>query len=123
MRNNVRSFSPEIQSPFTTSQSISTRWATPPPSILALWQAALRPECIAGWERDLDIYLAHEQIKSAIVDTVRYSQAFIDPSYAPEPEHVLVDKLTVKLNNAYRRWSLTDRVHAAHCRSKAPRLG
>jgi hypothetical protein len=33
--------------------------------------------------------------------------------YAPEPEHVLVDKLTVKLNNAYRRWALTDRVDAA----------
>jgi aminoglycoside phosphotransferase (APT) family kinase protein len=86
--------------------------------VLALWQAALRPECIAGWERDLDIYLAHEQIKSAIVDTVRYSQAFIDPSYTPEPEHVLVDKLTVKLNNAYRRWALTDRVHAATVEAK-----
>jgi aminoglycoside phosphotransferase (APT) family kinase protein len=81
--------------------------------VLALWRAALSPEYIAGWERDLDIYLAHEQIKSAIVDTVRYSQAFIDPSYAPEPEHVLVDKLTVKLNNAYRRWAVTDHVDSA----------
>ena len=71
--------------------------------VLQLWQAALSRECIEGWEYDLDTYLAHEQIKSAIVDTVRCSQAFIDPSYAPEPEHVLVDKLTVKLNNAYRR--------------------
>lgn len=81
--------------------------------VLRLWQAALRPEHIAGWEHDLDTYLAHEQIKSAIVDTVRYSQAFVDPSYAPEPGHVLVDKLTVKLNNAYRRWGITDRVDSA----------
>ena len=81
--------------------------------VLQLWQAALDSEYIEGWEDDLDIYLAHEQIKSAIVDTVRYSQAFIDPSYAPEPEPVLVDKLTVKLNNAYRRWAITDRMDAA----------
>ncbi|MGH3779120.1 MAG: phosphotransferase family protein [Pseudonocardiaceae bacterium] len=80
--------------------------------VLQLWQAALRSEYIAGWEHDLDIYLAHEQIKSAIVDTVRYSQAFVDPSYAPEPAHLLVDKLTVKLNNAYWRWGITDRVNA-----------
>ncbi len=33
-------------------------------------------------------------------------------SYASEPEHVLVDKLTVKLNNAYRLWAFTDRVDA-----------
>lgn len=81
--------------------------------VLRLWQAALRPEHTAGWEHDLDVYLAHEQIKSAIVDTVRYSQAFIDPTYSPEPEHVLVDKLTVKINNAYRCWGITDRVDAA----------
>ncbi|MGH3885785.1 MAG: aminoglycoside phosphotransferase family protein [Pseudonocardiaceae bacterium] len=81
--------------------------------VLHLWQAALRPEYTAGWEHDLDVYLAHEQIKSAIVDTVRYSQAFIDPTYSPEPEHVLVDKLTVKLNNAYQRWGIIDRVDAA----------
>ncbi len=81
--------------------------------VLHLWQAALRPEHTAGWEHDLDVYIAHEQIKSAIVDTVRYSQAFVDPTYAPEPELVLVDKLTVKLNNAYRRWGIIDRVDAA----------
>lgn len=81
--------------------------------ILELWQDALSPEYTVGWEHDLDTYLAHEQIKSAIVDTVRYSQAFIDPTYAPEPEHVLIDKLTVKLNNAYRRWAISARVDAA----------
>ncbi|MGH3694869.1 MAG: phosphotransferase [Pseudonocardiaceae bacterium] len=81
--------------------------------VVELWQAALRPEYTAGWEHDLDVYLAHEQIKSAIVDTVRYSQAFVDPSYAPEPHHVLVDKLTVKINNAYRRWGITERVDTA----------
>ena len=94
--------------------------------VLQLWQAALSREYIEGWEHDLDTYLAHEQIKSAIVDTVRYSQAFIDPTYAPEPEHVLVDKLTVKLNNAYRRWAVTERVNAdtveARLRDWAQRL-
>ncbi|MFL6148970.1 MAG: phosphotransferase [Pseudonocardiaceae bacterium] len=94
--------------------------------VLQLWQAALSREYIEGWEHDLDTYLAHEQIKSAIVDTVRYSQASIDPSYAPEPEHVLVDKLTVKLNNAYRRWAVTERVDAdtveARLRDWAQRL-
>lgn len=81
--------------------------------VLRRWQATLRPEYTAGGEHDLDVYLAHEQIKSAIVDTVRYSQAFIDPTYSPEPEPVLVDKLTIKINNAYRRWGVTDRIDAA----------
>lgn len=39
----------------------------------------------ASLREDLDVYLAHEQVKSAIVDTVGYSRAFVDPSYAPEP--------------------------------------
>ncbi len=72
--------------------------------VVQLWQAALPPEHTAGWEPDLDVYLAHEQVKSAIVDTVRYSQAFVDP------QHVLVDSLTVKINNAHRRWATTNHV-------------
>lgn len=75
--------------------------------ILTLWVDALPPHYTLGWERDLGIYLAHEQIKSAIVDSVRYAQLFVDPSLAPEPEPELVGKLTEKLNNAYRRWGIT----------------
>jgi aminoglycoside phosphotransferase (APT) family kinase protein len=80
--------------------------------LLRLWQQALPGAYTTGWDHDLEVYLAHEQIKSAIVDTVRYSQAFVDPSYSPEPEHELVGKLTIKLNNAYTRWGVPNRVDA-----------
>ncbi|MFC4536528.1 phosphotransferase family protein [Sphaerisporangium dianthi] len=77
--------------------------------VVELWLRALPAEHILGWEHDLDVYLAHEQIKSAIVDTVRYAQLFVDPSSAPEPEPELVAKLTEKLNNAYRHWGVCPR--------------
>jgi hypothetical protein len=34
-----------------------------------------------GWEPDLDAYLAHERIKSVIVDTIRYCQATMPASH------------------------------------------
>ncbi|MBG0829787.1 aminoglycoside phosphotransferase family protein [Planomonospora sp. ID67723] len=81
--------------------------------VLRLWARTLPPEYTRGWEHDLEVYLTHEQIKSAVVDTVRYAQLFVDPSSAPEPEPDLVAKLTEKLNNAYRHWGVSPHADAA----------
>ncbi|MET8159702.1 aminoglycoside phosphotransferase family protein [Sphaerisporangium sp. NPDC005289] len=77
--------------------------------VVELWARAMPPGHILGWEHDMEVYLAHEQIKSAVVDTVRYAQLFVDPDSAPEPEPELVAKLTEKLNNAYRHWGVSPR--------------
>jgi hypothetical protein len=75
---------------------------------LRLWAAALPERYTTGWQHDLDVYVAHEQVKSAVVDIVRYSQIFSSPGPAHEPRSELVHKLTGKLTNAHTRWG-TDR--------------
>jgi aminoglycoside phosphotransferase (APT) family kinase protein len=75
-------------------------WST----VVKMWEIAMNPELTRGGTRDLDVYLAHEQIKSAIVDTVRSCFALADPSYSPDRPDEVVHKLVSKLNNAHRRW-------------------
>lgn len=77
---------------------------------MSLWAAELPEPYRVAWQHDLDVYLAHEQIKSVIVDVVRYSQLFEHPERAPEPEPELTSKLTDKLNNAYARWEISHRI-------------
>lgn len=78
--------------------------ATERDDVIRYWLREMPSDRITGWEPDLPAYLAHEQVKSAIVDTVRYAQIFVDPTRARESRRNLLIKLTTKLNNAYRRW-------------------
>ncbi|TDC88820.1 aminoglycoside phosphotransferase family protein [Actinomadura sp. 7K507] len=55
-------------------------------ALIACWRAAMPPDHITGWRQDLDAYLAHERIKSAIVDSVRYSQLSRGNGSYPEPQ-------------------------------------
>ncbi|RKS79689.1 hypothetical protein BZB76_1164 [Actinomadura pelletieri DSM 43383] len=70
------------------------------------WQAAMPPDRITGWQHDLNAYLTHERIKSAIVDSVRYSRLFTEGGPYPYPQHQLVDSLTTKLNAARPYWHI-----------------
>lgn len=74
--------------------------------LLRLWCDTLSPAHTAGWAADLDVYLAHEQIKAAVVGTVRCGRSCADPSYSTDPPAVLAGKLAGALNDAYRRWGL-----------------
>ncbi|MEU4823025.1 aminoglycoside phosphotransferase family protein [Actinomadura sp. NPDC023710] len=89
-------------------------------ALVTRWQAAMPSGHTTGWRQDLDAYLAHERIKSAIVDSVRYSQQFA--SSGPYPEHQLVTSLTTKLNAARPYWrtptSLTPRTVETALRSR-----
>ncbi|MES9539952.1 phosphotransferase [Actinomadura sp. NPDC000600] len=75
-------------------------------ALVTRWQAAMLPAHTAGWRQDLDAYLAHERIKSAIVDSVRYSQLFAKGGPYPYPEPELVASLTAKLNAARPYWQI-----------------
>ncbi|MFB4295522.1 phosphotransferase family protein [Actinomadura sp. NTSP31] len=75
-------------------------------AVVARWRVAMPPERTAGWQRDLDAYLAHERIKSAIVDSVRYSQIFARGGPYPYPPDQLIDTLTAKLNAARAYWRI-----------------
>jgi hypothetical protein len=71
--------------------------------LLSRWERAVPADCATGWLYDLDACLAHEQVKSAIVDTVRSCHPHRGDSYSPDLREV-VEKLTVKLNSPRRRW-------------------
>ncbi len=73
--------------------------------LLAGWLARMNPAATEGWEADLATYLAHERIKSAIVDTVRYTKLVADPATGDERKQLLIDKLTGKLAAAHLSWN------------------
>ncbi len=58
----------------------------------------------AGWLADLDRYLRHEQVKSSIVDSVRYAKLVANADTPPSRVEALVTNLTAKLANGARVW-------------------
>ncbi|AWS42099.1 aminoglycoside phosphotransferase family protein [Streptosporangium sp. 'caverna'] len=83
-------------------------------AVLARWVREMAPECTLGWERDLNTYLAHERAKSAIVDTVRYTQLVTGGKLLDEEEHELIDKLTAKHVAAASVWGLSGSADYEH---------
>ncbi|MEU5974478.1 aminoglycoside phosphotransferase family protein [Streptomyces sp. NPDC047315] len=70
--------------------------------LLRQWRTRLPEKCTAGPDAELDLYLAHERIKSAIVDTIRYSKQLAE---ADEPgREFLVARLVRKVNSARTVW-------------------
>ncbi|OHV48901.1 hypothetical protein BCD48_13680 [Pseudofrankia sp. BMG5.36] len=70
----------------------------------AAWRNAVSPETAAEWTTDLDTYLAHECVKSAVGDTVRYSKLIAAGTESPAAQAALIDKLTTKLHAAHTFW-------------------
>ncbi|MER5762320.1 phosphotransferase [Streptomyces sp. NPDC002082] len=71
-------------------------------AVLGRWRDRLQPRFTDGPLDDLDLYVAHERIKSAIVDTVRYSKQL---RAAARPERdFLIGRLAKKVNAARRVW-------------------
>lgn len=75
-------------------------------ALITRWRAVMPSEHITGWRRDLDAYLTHERIKSAIVDSVRYSQLFAAGGPYPYPEQQLIGSLVAKLDAARPYWHI-----------------
>jgi aminoglycoside phosphotransferase (APT) family kinase protein len=70
------------------------------------WAQTVPSDCVADPPGDLDRYLTHEQVKSAIVDTVRYTTLIAAGGLTATAEHRLIEKLAGKLSRAYRRWQI-----------------
>lgn len=62
------------------------------------------PRLTPGWELDLDRYLRHERVKSAVVDSVRYAK-LVAAGCSAELETLLVGKLASKLGAAHEVWA------------------
>lgn len=66
----------------------------------AAWLAAVPGHASENWQPDLASYLAHERVKSAIVDTVRYTKLIARGSHTADREAELIGKLLDKLRAA-----------------------
>ena len=71
----------------------------------AAWHAAVPAEAKVEWHADLATYLAHERVKSAIVDSVRYAKLIVAGTEPPDAEAALIDKLTTKVRAAHAVWN------------------
>ncbi|MDF5758810.1 aminoglycoside phosphotransferase family protein [Spongiactinospora sp. TRM90649] len=73
-------------------------------AVLGGWLDGMPSRSTEGWKDDLDIYLAHERVKSSIVDTVRYTQLIRAETLDEAEEAHLIRKLVAKLHAAGRVW-------------------
>jgi tetratricopeptide (TPR) repeat protein len=69
-------------------------------AVQAAWLAAVPADALEGWEPDLHTYLTHERVKSAIVDTVRYTKVITSGHASAQDEAELLRKLAGKLGAA-----------------------
>lgn len=69
-------------------------------ALIAAWLAAVPANASDGWEPDLHTYLTHERVKSAVVDTVRYTKAITSGHASAQNEAELLGKLVGKLGAA-----------------------
>jgi hypothetical protein len=73
-------------------------------ALVARWAETATGPASASWETDLPTYLAHERVKSAIVDTVRYTKLLTGPPLPAADAEALLDKLAGKLAAAHQVW-------------------
>jgi len=79
-------------------------------AVTGAWQRVAPAACSAGWEPDVGIYLAHERVKSAVVDTVRYTTLIASGRLTPDQERARIHRLAVKLEAAGGVWGWRHRV-------------
>lgn len=66
------------------------------------WRERMPAGSTAGPHADLELYMEHERIKSAIVDTIRYSKQLA--AARAEERELLIGRLAKKLNAARAVW-------------------
>lgn len=76
-------------------------------SLVRAWQDACRAHRWSRWREDLRSYRQHEQVKSALVDSVRYAELL---ATVPAQRRVREASLTAKLDAARQVWGLTSPV-------------
>jgi len=80
---------------------------------LTAWAAAEPDAATGSWEHDVRLYLVHEQIKSAVLEAVRYAKIIAEGNRTPIEQHLLVTKLVTKLEVAAPLWGLNTAVDAS----------
>lgn len=73
-------------------------------ALLRGWEAIMDSAASRSWQSDLTTYLHHERVKSAIVDTIRYTKEIIGEDTPAHRRELLTTKLAGKLNAAGTVW-------------------
>ncbi len=73
-------------------------------TLLRGWGAIMDSAASRSWQSDLTTYLRHERVKSAIVDTIRYTKEIIGEATPAHRRELLIAKLAGKLNAAGAVW-------------------
>jgi aminoglycoside phosphotransferase (APT) family kinase protein len=73
-------------------------------AVIHRWVGAIPAACSTNWPADLTRYLTHERVKSAIVDTVRYTTLLTTTDLTAAARQALLHKFTAKLNAAHPCW-------------------
>ncbi|MGH8574000.1 MAG: phosphotransferase family protein, partial [Gammaproteobacteria bacterium] len=73
-------------------------------SLFSGWDSSVEPSAARSWRDDLTAYLRHERVKSAIVDSIRYTKEIVAEGTTEVRRKTLTDKLTGKLNAAGQIW-------------------
>lgn len=74
--------------------------------LIRAWRSRLPDSLTDSWESDLPTYLCHERLKSAVVDTVRYSDLIRNDQLPPQQRGARVSQLANKLNAARKIWDM-----------------
>ncbi len=82
-------------------------------TLLRGWEAITDSAASKAWQSDLTTYLHHERVKSAIVDTIRYTKEIVEEGTPADRRELLTAKLAGKLNAAGTVWGWSDDVTAA----------
>lgn len=77
-------------------------------TLLRGWEAITDSAASSAWQSDLTTYLHHEKVKSAIVDTIRYTKEIVAADTSSQRRELLTHKLTGKLNAAGQVWGWRD---------------
>ncbi len=72
--------------------------------VLSGWESTIEPSAARSWQDDVTAYLRHERVKSAIVESIRYTKEIVFGDTTEARRETLTDKLTGKLNAAGQIW-------------------
>jgi aminoglycoside phosphotransferase (APT) family kinase protein len=78
--------------------------------LLTLWEMAEPVAATGDWRGDLELYLRHERVKSAVVDSIRYAKLIRSGQCTPDSRAELVTKMVAKLRAARAVWGLPGEV-------------
>lgn len=81
--------------------------------LLARWAPAVPSGATEAWSADLQRYLRHERVKSAVVDSIRYAKLVRSGQLAPAARQHLQASLVGKLRAARELWGLPTEIDPA----------